>query len=346
MLNIRQLLGLEPRNSIPRWRGFNLLEKFSQDALSTFWREDFELIAEWGFNGVRLPMTYMAWVRNGNPMAIDETGQALREIDQAVRWARSLGLHVCIAFHRAPGYSVHPERREPFNLWTDAQALECCAVHWRHFARRYQGVPDGQLSFNLWNEPPQPGTAGMTRENHDRAARHVIGTIRAVDPARPIVLDGLQWGNQPLPELADIAHQQIWQSCRGYAPMELTHYRAAWIRGADAWPEPTWPIQTERGPWHAKALGRFYRPWGRMIRQGVGVHCGEIGVYRHTPHTAALAWMRDLLAELRRRRIGYGLWNFRGPFGVLDSEREDVEYETLRRHRLDRQMLDLLQRDA
>jgi hypothetical protein len=40
---------------------------------------------------------------------------------------------------------------------------------------------------------------------------------------------------------------------------------------------------------------------------------------------------------------GWALWNFRGEFGILDSEREDVEYEEFLGHKLDRELLSLLQ---
>jgi endoglucanase len=37
------------------------------------------------------------------------------------------------------------------------------------------------------------------------------------------------------------------------------------------------------------------------------------------------------------------MWNLRGPFGPLDSGRADVSYEDFREHKLDREMLKLLQ---
>ncbi len=37
-------------------------------------------------------------------------------------------------------------------------------------------------------------------------------------------------------------------------------------------------------------------------------------------------------------------WNFRSSFGILDSQRADVQYEDFHGHQLDRQMLDLLQK--
>ena len=71
---------------------------------------------------------------------------------------------------------------------------------------------------------------------------------------------------------------------------------------------------------------------------------GEFGAYRFTPHPVALAWMRDCLENWKRAGWGWALWNFRGDFGVLDSNRPDVSYERWEGHLLDREMLELLLR--
>ena len=138
---------------LPRWRGFNLLEKFfvSRDR-QPFLEEDFRLISKLGFNFVRLPMDYRCWVRGGNWEEFDET--TLAQIDQAVAWGEKYGIHVCLNFHRAPGYTV-ASPPEQTSLWTDAETQRVCAKHWALFARRYRGIPSERLSFNLMNEPGQ-----------------------------------------------------------------------------------------------------------------------------------------------------------------------------------------------
>jgi endoglucanase len=52
--------------------------------------------------------------------------------------------------------------------------------------------------------------------------------------------------------------------------------------------------------------------------------------------------MSDCLAVWREAGWGNALWNLRGSFGILDSERKDVAYEDHRGHKLDRKMLELL----
>jgi len=71
---------------------------------------------------------------------------------------------------------------------------------------------------------------------------------------------------------------------------------------------------------------------------------GEFGVYKHTPHDVSLAWMEDALSNWNHAEIPWALRNFRGAFCILDSGRTDVAYEEYQGHKLDRKMLDILQR--
>jgi hypothetical protein len=82
--------------------------------------------------------------------------------------------------------------------------------------------------------------------------------------------------------------------------------------------------------------------WKALADDGVGVHVGEFGAHNMTPHDVVLRWMTDVLGLFRRAGFGWALWNLRGTFGPLDSERRDVRYEDYKGHKLDRAMLDLL----
>jgi endoglucanase len=52
--------------------------------------------------------------------------------------------------------------------------------------------------------------------------------------------------------------------------------------------------------------------------------------------------MADALALWKQAGWGWSLWNLRGGFGVVDSQRPDVAYEDFHGHQLDRKMLELL----
>ena len=326
------------QTKLPRWRGFNLLEFFVPESTGDVQEGDYRWMADWGFNFVRLPACYTLWIEGNDVYKVHEP--MLAKIDRAIELGQKYGLHTCFNFHRAPGYCVNAGLKEPFDLWKDQDALNAFCFHWELFARRYRGISSDQLSFNLINEPMAPSPDGMTRKDHDRVIRSATSTIHAMDLQRLIIADGLSWGNDPCPELTDLG---IAQSCRAYNPMGISHYKAPWWPPSAKLPPPAWP-----GGWHLdsawdrQSLERHYEPWVKLAAQGVGVHCGEGGSFIHTPHDIVLRWLRDVLEILSGHNIGFALWNFRGSFGILDSDRKDVAYEDWHGHKLDTELLALL----
>jgi hypothetical protein len=475
---------------LPRWRGFNLLYKFNRDsrnltltdAPDSVAEKDFRLIASLGFNFVRVPMDYRCWIAGGDWEKIDEG--KLREIDRLVELGGKYGVHVSLNFHRAPGYTV-AKPAEPRSVWTDADAQRVCALHWAAFARRYRGIPNARVSFNLFNEP-----GDVSEAVYFTVVKKMVDAIRAEDPDRLVLCDGLDYGKTPPTSLRTLG---VALCTRGYQPFNLTHYRASWVSGSDKWELPEWPapqvsaylygsgkpdlqsplvvsgalggatlrvrvnVVSSRarlratagdgtviwehlftpGPgagewktvvhrpewnsyqniydrdyavaipagvsrlelrnvdgdwltlsslsvelrgrqwklstlndWGLKQEGvvRFdpergaaalrasrnldrgwlrdntYAAWQRAGETGLGVMVGEFGAFKFTPHAVVLRWMEDLLATVHEAGWGWALWEFRGSFGVLDSGRSDVAYESWEGHQLDRALLELLQK--
>jgi endoglucanase len=333
------------KNIFPSFKGFNLLERFVKTPrpATSFREEDLKWIADWGFNFIRIPMDYRFWIADQDPFKIDESG--LAEVDRIVQLGQKHHLHVSLNLHRAPGYCVNDRNHEePFSLWKDAAALDAFCLHWKTLAKRYKGISSKKLSFDLVNEPPAVSAEIMTRADHERVIRKVVAVIKKIDQQRLIIADGLTYGNDPSPELADLG---IAQSCRAYLPMNVSHHKASWVWQED-WPKPAWPGPGLGGTgtvmWNKSKLEEHYAPWVRLARAGGGVHCGEGGAYCHTPHKIVLKWLRDVLDVLNGHKIGFALWNFRGSFGILDSNRKDVQYQNWHGHKLDRKLLNLLKK--
>jgi endoglucanase len=317
---------------MPRWRGFNLLESFLAGQKSPYVESDFQWISQWGFDFVRLPMDYRCWTDANDPYKLDE--KMLARVDQAVQWGRKYGIHVCLNLHRAPGYTV-AQPPEALDLWTNEEAQNRFDFQWSQFARRYRGIGSEHLSFNLVNEPAKVAAA-----SYAKVARRAVAAIRRVDRDRLIISDGLQWGREPVFELADLG---VAQSTRGYEPMPISHWGATWVN-TKGWPKPAWPLQQGDALIDRQWLSRHHiEPWKKLEARGVGVHVGEWGAYNQTPHEIVLAWARDFLSLWKEAGWGWALWNFRGAIGIIDSGRKDVAYEDFRGHKLDRKMLSLLQ---
>ena len=330
----------QPR--IPRRRGFNLTELARGLRDQSFHESDFAWMAGWGFDFARLPLSYWAWSDRKDWMRIDE--RALKPIDQAIEFGRQYHIHINLNFHRIPGYCVNGRELEPFLLFDSPRdsmerALAAAAHHWQFFAERYRGIPSTELSFDLVNEPPW--MSDQTR--YVEIVRALVAAIRAKDPDRLIVADGADIGQTPVPGIVDLG---LVQSTRGYLPKAISHYTADWVpkNEFETFQVPTWPLIDARGQtWNKEKLRQeLIVKWLPLTGQGVPVHVGEWGCLNHTPHAVTLAWMRDLLALWNEAGWGWAMWNLRGRFGVVDSQRTDVQYEHFQGHQLDRKMLELL----
>ena len=149
-------------NKLPKWRGFNLLDFFSPDpsnARLQTTEDHFRWMRDWGFDFVRVPLAYPAYLdidRTRNITAEDTykiDSKAVDRIDALVRQAWKYNLHVSLNLHRAPGYCINAGFHEPFNLWKDQAAQEAFYFHWNMWAKLYRSESKNKISFDLVNEP-------------------------------------------------------------------------------------------------------------------------------------------------------------------------------------------------
>jgi aryl-phospho-beta-D-glucosidase BglC (GH1 family) len=348
-------------NKLPKWKGFNLLDFFTPDpspkqSYNTTTEEQLKWITDWGFNFVRIPIAYPRYLSfdRSKPItpkevySIDQA--AVDKIDSLVHTAIKHNLHVSLNLHRAPGYCINAGFVEPYNLWKDQEALDAFTFHWNMWAKRYKNMSRDKVSFDLLNEPtmrqdmndqhspssPVPG------EVYRKVAQAALAAIKKENKQRLVVADGNSGGNSVVPELTDL---DIAQSCRGYYPHQISHYKAPWAnKDPEHLPVPKYPGQVGDQYLSREKLEAYYKPWIALKNKGVGVHCGECGCWNKTPHDVFLAWFSDVLDILSSNGIGFALWEFIGSFGVLDSGREDVAYEEWKGHKLDRKLLTLLQK--
>lgn len=326
---------------MPRY-GFNFLWMYSPGRQSGPREPDLralDFVAAQGFDFVRIPANYWFWVRDFDYANPDR--RVLDFFDRYLRACQDRGLHLCLNLHRAPGYCINRPDLERHNLWQDQVAQDAFCAMWQDFARRWRGVAPEDLSFDLVNEPPEPGQYGCTREVHAALMRRVMAAIRQADPDRPIVLDGLGGGNLAMPELADAGATH---SGRGYQPMALSHYEAQWWPGwKDVAQAPVWPgCRHEGEAWDRERIRQHYQPWIAVEAMGVPVHIGEFGCWDHTPQAVALAWFEDLLSLFREFRWGYSLWEFEGAFGIVGHQRPGTNWRTMDGYQVDRDLMDLL----
>ena len=344
------------QTTIPRWRGFNLVDFFqafgrSERSAGMVSEDDLKWIRDWGFDFIRMPMDYWLWIdtnwRETRTLAPDDMikikESMMERVDRTIELGLRYGLHVSLNFHRAPGYCINNPDREPCVLWSDSRAEDAFVFHWDLFAKRYRNVPAKDLSFNLVNEAPGVRQGYMSAEDYRRVMTRATDAIRQHTPDRIIIIDGLSVGNRVVENMIPTG---VVQSVHAYTPAGISHYRASWVDKNMNFPTPTWPLLNKDGSvkYDRAKLEAHYAPWAELARKGIGVHCGEAGCYNKTPYNVFYAWYADVMDILKGHGIGYALWNFRGTFGILDSGRTDIELEDWNGHTLDRRLLTLLQR--
>jgi endoglucanase len=346
-------------NPLPRWRGFNLTDFNSPNPAPSprgTTGDDLQWMVDWGFNFIRLPTSYPRYLdfdrsKNITPADVYKINEhEVDRIEAFVRKAQEHGLHVSLNLHRAPGYCINAGFHEPYDLWKSKEAQDAFYFHWGMWAKRFKNVPASKISFDLLNEPAMradmndqlsPATA-IPGDLYRKVAAGAVEAIRAGNPGHLVIADGNLVGNIVTPELIEL---NVAQSCRGYFPLQISHYKAPWVnKEPEQCPTPEWPGTMSGQTFDKTRLEKYYQPWIELAKNGVGVHCGECGCWNKTPHPVFLAWFGDVLDILTSNKIGYALWNFRGDFGVLDSGRADVEYEDWHGHKLDGKLLQLLKR--
>jgi endoglucanase len=344
-------------NPLPRWKGFNLLDFFSPDPTHSRpgTKEDYlKWMQDWGFDFVRIPMAYPYYLnidrtKNISPEEvynIDE--KSIDKIDALVSLAHKYGMHVSLNLHRAPGYCINAGFFEPYNLWRDQQAQDAFNFHWAMWAKRYKTINPKQISFDLVNEPSMredmndqhSRQSAVPGETYRKVALAALKAIQKEKPDALVIADGNNVGNTVISEIKDLP---IAQSCRGYFPHQISHYKAPWAnKDPENLPDPKWPGQVGDKYLNRAMLEQYYKPWADLATEGIGVHCGECGCWNKTPHDVFLAWFSDVLDILKQNKIGFGIWEFSGDFGLLNSGRADVTYEDWHGEKLDRKFLNLL----
>lgn len=356
-LHGKDMLAAAKKNPLPQWKGFNLLDFFSPDpgrSRRQTTEDNLRWMQDWGFDFVRIPMAYPYYldIDRSKDISPDDVYKIKEEninrIDNLVSMAHKYNMHVSLNLHRAPGYCINAGFHEPYNLWRDQEALDAFCFHWNLWAKRYKNLSSEKISFDLLNEPSMREDMNDQHSNRSavpgdlyrKLAIAAAEAIRKENPAHLIIADGNNVGNTVIPEITDL---NIAQSCRGYNPGIISHYKAPWAnKNPDALPEPKWPGQVGDQYLSRDLLEKYYKPWIDLANSGVGVHCGECGCWNKTPHEVFLAWFSDVLDILDENKIGFALWEFIGDFGILDSGRTDVDYEDWHGHKLDRKYLELI----
>lgn len=198
LLNKANALPAITKEYMPSWKGFVLSQGYvynDTDIVAT--GKDLQRIANWGFDSVRIMVTYQT-LFDENVQSVNVTN--LKKLDLLIAEAIKYNLHIDIATSTLPGRwvrvdSVRFKSTGAFDLFTNLDRQEEADRVWALLSERYKDIPDATLSFcPIWEAQNQNLSSGLpvtpyTDEDVAKVYIQLVDTIKKYNPDRFIIFE-------------------------------------------------------------------------------------------------------------------------------------------------------------
>ncbi len=322
-------------------RGTNISQWLSQSSrrgqerVDWFTEKDMDLIAEIGYDHIRLPVDEeQLWNESG-----EKETEAFDLLHEAIGWAIERDLKVIVDLHIIRSHHFNKDDRP---LWTDPAEQDKFVDLWRQLSEELGKYPVNEVAYELMNEAvtddPDKWNTLIARAHEE---------IRKNETERVIVIGSNKW--QSVNTFPDLVIPEddpnILLSFHFYHPLVLTHYTASWDKigeytGPVNYPGKVVPDSAledlpEDLRSHVEYWGRNYNidsmraeiqlPLEFAKEHNLPLYCGEWGVLPTVPEEDRLAWYSDFRQVLEENNIGWAHWNYKGGFGIVTGDMEKNE---------------------
>lgn len=300
---------------------------------------DFERMAEWGIDHVRLPVDYFIFEHDDNPGVYLDYG--LKYIDSSIAWAKKYGLNLVLDLHHAPGFFFG--NGEKNNLFTSRDSQNRFIGIWKFFARRYADEGDN-VRFELLNE--------LVWDNSDpwnALWQETAEEIFRITPHRRVIVGGNRWNSvQELKNLTVSDNPNIMYTFHMYEPFLFSHQRASWIENHRNYTKPvTYPycVEDHRGYYNGwtpeglseggmfdkEYLRRFMQPAFDFIEKNSRpLYLGEYGAIAGGDTDSMVNWYNDVADLCLEHGIGRSVWSYRGFATITTPDNQPGDERILR----------------
>jgi endoglucanase len=173
--------------------------------------KDFALIAQRGFDHVRLPVRFSGHAGAAAPYTIDAV--FFQRVDWAIDQAQKNKLSLVLDLHLYDELMANPSGQSDRFLGL-----------WDQIATRYKDYPDS-LAFELLNEP-----SGAMDSQWNTILSQAITVVRKTNPKRLIVVDATFWADpQKLASLVLPADANVWAAVHMYEPKLFSFQGKSWM---------------------------------------------------------------------------------------------------------------------
>jgi aryl-phospho-beta-D-glucosidase BglC (GH1 family) len=281
--------------------------------------QDFEKIASWGANLVRLVIhadptkpqyrnfynTDLSTIKDG----------AFTKLDQIIGFAAKTHIKVVIDLHTAPG-------SDDGSLWTNYRYWDAFERLWAFIAERYKDNPT-IVGFDLLNEPTLatvkssavvrlamqqghwtfPADWRETPRDYFALMTRVARTINRISPTKAIIIEGVGlWGNPVnFTWMEPIDACNVVYSFHMYVPHKFTHAGSGNISRDVSYDRPR----------QRPSILASIEPVVRFARKyQVPVFVGEFGLNYFNEGRGASAWLDDVVGIFESNGWSWSYWTY------------------------------------
>ncbi len=280
--------------------------------------KDFEKIASWGLDHVRIPIDYNV-IQDDNG-SFKESGFGY--IDKALSHCKKYGLNAVIDLHKTIGYSFDKGEKES-GFFDNIKYQERFYSFWAEFARRY-GNMEG-VAFELLNEVTDKSYCKKWNE----IAKECIKRIRILAKDTVIIIGGY-WNNsaEAIKDLDPPYDDKVVYNFHCYDPMVFTHQKAPWVDQFDVSKDMSY----EECGYSTEVFIKSFKEAAEIAeRNNTVLYCSEYGVIDQASPEDAVKWFKAINGAFEHYGISRCAWNYKEKdFGLSDERMEGVISELVK----------------
>ena len=308
-------------------------------------KDDIQLIAEFGFDHIRLPVDEeVLWEENGQ---INKKN--LGYVQSCLKWCADAKLRVVFDLHILRSHHFNARMNEgAMTLWTDPSAQQTFIHLWENLSEHLKEYPNDFLAYELMNEPVAP-----EHEQWNQLINRAIQAVRKREPLRVVCMGSNRWQKPfTFPFLkVPAGDANIILSCHTYHPYFVTHHKAPWsaarfYTGPVQYPgqcitdadfekyvdknNPTLMarLQEEKGRdvYNKQKLQAIVQDAINKSRElNLQLYCNEFGCLPTVSRQMRLNYYNDITDIFRENSMSWASWDYKGDFSIVKWDKTNLK---------------------